>query len=135
MSTINEITVEKAEKIAERFEKDYNGLSIEDEGSVCSKSYKDFHKKMTTNLRSFLKILGGSVVKSSCNHYDSTFIIKIDDSLIYIYYSNSMRTMVDLHNMMYRTMSGVTDYHGGNNNFTKWSMLPREISHLIKMKK
>ena len=27
MSTINEITVEKAEKIAERFEKDYNRLN------------------------------------------------------------------------------------------------------------
>lgn len=126
--------------MAENFIKKWDGLFLEDWGSVVSPEYKKFQNAMVRELRRIAKSIGAEISTSHKGHYDLSAFFKRGDHYVYFSYSTSVthpRSMVVLSSrsfcgpVLIRTAADDNDYRGGSNNFCSFSELGQRVDYLL----
>ena len=124
-----------------KFFKKWQGVGINDYGTVMSPTAKAFFKSMNSTLKAELKKRGINLVEFKTGHYDCYGFCEKNGKYVYfsydlVRYSHFELDKSDpLKGFLVRTAEGPKDYRGGTNTFCTWMELPNRIEKLLKEEK
>ena len=117
------------------FIKKYDGMTMNDAGSVVSKDFSNFQNAMRREVKRLAEEIGATLVSFSKGHYDMSWFIERDGKYVYGHYSNiHPRSKADLTlgNACYvRTAKDAKDYHGGHNHFCTFYHFQNVVCRLL----
>lgn len=115
----------------------YQGVVLEDAGSVKSQEFIKFASDMKRTVQSELKTIGAKLEKWNVGHYDVSGFITKNGKYVYFSYSESRHMPIDLtrsdpmKGILYRTATGPKDYTGGYNQFTNIMSFASSVEKLL----
>ena len=98
-------------------------------GSSTGSDYKAFEKDSKNDLENMAKENGLCLHSFNKNHY--CFSAVLSDGNNYVYVSQSDVRFFDIDKILIRTMEHDHDWHGGRNQYCKWSEIGREAKRII----
>lgn len=122
----------------QKFIKQNDGIVIEDDITVTSKSFKSFCTKLRNALKKEAQLLGFDSVSLTPGHYDMHGFFNKGDR--YVYWSFSVERYDNptdlkrndyMHGVLYRTAKSEKDSRGGYNNYTTLERLCSDAYSLI----
>lgn len=122
----------------QNFYNKYQGVKIQDDGSVKSAEFIQFAKEMRAALKQeAMKRYGIKLASWHVGHYDVFGFFEKDEKFIYFSYAEPRHMSIDLtrrdpmQGFLYRTAQSTSDYHGGGNNYTDWIHLVEDVNTLF----
>lgn len=119
--------------------KKYNGIGIQDDGSVTSKEFNSFYREFISTLKKALMKKDIKVVRTSKGHYDLSAFVERNDKYAYISYSVPRGNQpLDLDrtdpmsSVLYRLADNDKDYKGKINHFCDVLSLVDNLDNLLK---
>lgn len=123
------------------FAKQYQGKTLQDDGSVLSTDFKKFAKSFQSLLKDEAKPQGWEIHTYNVNHYYVSGYLHKEGNYIYFSYSPARMMPLNfdspraLHSVMLRYAKDPQDYIGGRNHFCAVKDLADTIQRLDRMKR
>lgn len=124
----------------EKLYKNYNGVTIRDDGMWVSKKFRKFQRYINNMAEDIAHYLNANLVQVNRGYYEGSFFFERDGKYAYVHYGNSLnRTHINFDAkggaegfFFCRSAQDKNDYVGGGNIFVTLKELPERLNDLLE---